>query len=306
MTLLLLSLLGCSPPPSLAVLDQTWVPVEAPTALTGLNLEDHRGEAVDVSWFVGQFSIVALGYTGCPDVCPTTLSGVAHALRTLEADGLSVRAAFIGVDPERDRAALPLYVSHFHPGITGLTGTPDALQHVATQLGGAFSISFGDEGLQVDHSTSLFVVDPGGRVVGYALRGGDGAAIAADVTSLIRDYAPPISLQYAWIRPPIPGTPATAGYGNLVNHTDHSLHLDAVSSPVTRAITVHETIQEGGRASMRHASIDLLPGESANFEPGGLHLMMYGMAATSETVPLLFSFADGTEYWVHAPLRVQL
>ncbi|MDP6407431.1 MAG: SCO family protein, partial [Alphaproteobacteria bacterium] len=48
----------------------------------------HRGWTVTEESFLGQFLLIYFGYTHCPDVCPTDLQVITHAVEDLgEAGG---------------------------------------------------------------------------------------------------------------------------------------------------------------------------------------------------------------------------
>ena len=129
----------------------------------------------------GGWSIAFVGYTSCPDVCPSTLQTLAGALPQLP----EVRVRFIAVDPDRDEARLADYLTFFEPRIEGLTGAKDALAHAVDNLGASFAPSASTVGW-FDHSTSLFVVNPDAHVVGFVLRPSDPARVVADVRALQR------------------------------------------------------------------------------------------------------------------------
>ncbi len=119
------------------------------------------------SW-PGQFLLVYFGFTYCPDVCPTALVNMAMVLDLLEDDAARVQPLFFTVDPERDTPeALEVYVSAFHPRLVGLTGSADAVAQAAA----AYQVRYGKvEDPQftdylVDHSSVIYLMDPGGRYV---------------------------------------------------------------------------------------------------------------------------------------------
>ena len=115
--------------------------------------------------------VLVLGYTRCTDQCPVTLAKVAVAL-----GGLTSRPAayFVTVDPTHDDArTLRHYLGAWNNAITGVTGTPQALNAIALALGA------GDESRAArDHDTRLFVVDRNGTVREELLPDAAPAAIA--------------------------------------------------------------------------------------------------------------------------------
>lgn len=95
-------------------------------------LVDHTGRVVHESDFRGKFLLVYFGYTFCPDVCPTELQDISMALDILGPRASIVQPLFITIDPERDTPEIMAdYVSHFHPSLLGLTGTPEQIDTAA-------------------------------------------------------------------------------------------------------------------------------------------------------------------------------
>src|SRR5262249_58463029 len=83
---------------------------------------------------------VLFGYTHCPDVCPTTLLDWSNVLDGLGAEAQRFKVLFVSVDGERDTPeALKAYMGSFHPGITALTGSPEASAAAASVFGAAYA-----------------------------------------------------------------------------------------------------------------------------------------------------------------------
>ena len=78
------------------------------TDITGVDygrdfrLTDQNGKVRTLADFRGKVVAVFFGYTHCPDVCPTTLSDFAMAMKLLGKDAARVQVVFVTVDPERD------------------------------------------------------------------------------------------------------------------------------------------------------------------------------------------------------------
>jgi protein SCO1/2 len=165
--------------PGLAALAQTLLPMQGgePVAFTALVSAD--GAAFGPERLKGRWSLVFFGFTSCPDVCPTTLQLLSEVAR----QAASVpQIVFVTVDPQRDTPErLRSYLAHFDGRIVGLTGSRDALERFAAGLGAASEPS-GSGG--IDHSTSLFALDPQGRLAGVMLRPADPARIVADLNTL--------------------------------------------------------------------------------------------------------------------------
>jgi len=138
-----------------------------PTPLTDVNLTDHLGRPFTQEQFKGKKTLVFFGFTTCPDVCPTTLAILNHAMRHTHS---LPRVVLISVDPERDTVEkLASYVPAFNPAFIGLTGDLDSITRVATQLNAGFMKSSGDDAdsYTVDHSASILLIDEEARYAGF-------------------------------------------------------------------------------------------------------------------------------------------
>lgn len=121
--------------------------------------EDHRG-----------WTLLTLGFTHCPDVCPFVLGNLAEVERRLKMAlpaGASPRVVFLSVDPERDQPShLADYVSYFSPDFLGVTGPRDQLDRFIAQLGAFYrhDPKDADGAYTVAHSAEVYLLDPRGRL----------------------------------------------------------------------------------------------------------------------------------------------
>lgn len=129
------------------------------TASGPLSLQDYRGKVV----------VLYLGYTFCPDVCPTSLALLAQGLSSLDESELArVQGLFVSVDPERDTPErLQEYAPFFHPAIVGASGTPEVLAALAQRYGASYTrqASNADGQYAVDHSSITYVIGPEGKLL---------------------------------------------------------------------------------------------------------------------------------------------
>lgn len=129
-------------------------------------LTDQHGATVTEAALKGHPSALFFGYTYCPDVCPTTLLDLSNYLKQLGPDGDKLKVYFVTVDPERDtEAQMANYLSLFDPRITGLTGSPPAVE----QMLKAYRIYWkkipdGNGGYSMDHSASVYLLDRDGNL----------------------------------------------------------------------------------------------------------------------------------------------
>ena len=99
------------------------------------SLTDHNGKPRTLADYRGKAVVMFFGYTQCPDVCPTTLSELAEAMKRLGADADRVQVLFVTVDPERDtQDLLSKYVPAFDPRFVGLYGDADATARTAKEF----------------------------------------------------------------------------------------------------------------------------------------------------------------------------
>lgn len=161
-------------------------------ALPAFDLAQADGTRLIPGELRGHWTVVFLGFTHCPDVCPLTLAQMAQAQKQWSAlpDSIRPRLLFISVDPERDTPArIGEYAHAFHRDTLAATGSIPALEAFATSLGMVFMKVPPPEGTpadqySVDHSASLAVLDPQGRMAGLLRPPLDPKAIATDLLTL--------------------------------------------------------------------------------------------------------------------------
>jgi len=136
----------------------------------GLALPDVAAGGDELSLIAppGQLLLVYFGYTACPDICPTTLSDLAVALRRLGARSDRVQVAMVTVDPERDTGdVLSGYLGHFLTARSHALRTEDParLRTVADGFGAKYEVRKSADGeVEVGHSALVYAVDDAGTV----------------------------------------------------------------------------------------------------------------------------------------------
>jgi protein SCO1/2 len=108
--------------------------IEMPEAV----LTSTHGADFDVRSETESFvTLLYVGYTHCPDLCPTHMAAVARALNGLPADAAArVRVLFVTSDPERDSpSVLGAWLAQFDPSFIGLTGSDEELVAFQRDLG---------------------------------------------------------------------------------------------------------------------------------------------------------------------------
>lgn len=136
-------------------------------------LIDHHGKTVMDEDFRGKYMLVAFGYTSCPDICPTMLTDLTHAVDLLGEEGAAVQPLFVTLDPARDTPArLADYVSSFSPRLTGLTGPEALIADVARKYRIKFTKVIGNDGAySIDHTAAMFLMGRDGQFLDRFVNG---------------------------------------------------------------------------------------------------------------------------------------
>jgi protein SCO1/2 len=163
-----------------------------PRELPSFSLQQSDGTQLVPGELKGHWTLVFLGFTHCPDVCPTTLAQLAQAQKqwTTLPDPTRPRVLFVSVDPERDSPdAIGEYAHGFDRDTLAATTDVPALESFARSLSMVFAKVPAPAGAppdqySIDHSASIAVLDPQARMAGVIMPPLDPRAIASDMTLL--------------------------------------------------------------------------------------------------------------------------
>lgn len=138
----------------------------------------------------GHWTLMFFGFMHCPDVCPTTLSvlkQVTALLHDTEPFASRGQVVFISLDPERDTPeALREYVQHFNPDYKAATATEAALNQLTGPIGVIHTrVALPDGDYSIDHTGSIFLIDPERRVLGLFSLPHVATEIAAGVRAIM-------------------------------------------------------------------------------------------------------------------------
>jgi len=112
-----------------------------------------------------------------------------------------------------------------------------------------------------------------------------------------------LSITEATAKPPVEGQTTGVGYFTIRNTGDTADKLIAASSPATSSIELHTHREVDGMKRMEKVDgVDAPAGAVIVFQPGGLHLMMFGFAPTGEEIPVTLTFEKAGE--VLAPFKI--
>ncbi len=167
-------------------------------ALSDFELFNQRGESVTKTDLMDKWTLAFVGYTFCPDICPTTLAELKRVypeLIKLPAEH-PLQVLFLSVDPARDtQQRLNDYIQFFNPDFIAASGEHNQLFPLVRSMGMMYSMSDNTENPNylVDHSASVVVINPQANVIGRfkphlepgKLAVSDGEQILADMPMLL-------------------------------------------------------------------------------------------------------------------------
>ncbi|HKK14097.1 MAG TPA: SCO family protein [Gammaproteobacteria bacterium] len=152
-------------------------------------LTDSRtGKQVHADHFKGRIVLLYFGYTHCPDVCPTTLARLTHAVKSLGAKADQVRILFVTVDPKRDSlAVLKRYAAGFGPQVVGLRGSQTALKALTKRYRATYGYGKpdADGNYTVSHSAAVYIFDRDGEARLLGKPTNNGGAYVHDLKMLV-------------------------------------------------------------------------------------------------------------------------
>ncbi|NLS12500.1 SCO family protein [Vibrio sp. SM6] len=167
--------------------------VSAPVFAAPLQFElnHHKLGTVTAQHWPGQYLLIGVGYTSCPDICPTTVMDMSLAMNALGEDKSKVKGLFISVDPHRDSAQyIDQYVKYFDQSMLGLVGTHAQTKAAAQSLKATYGYTLQGapvypplpDQYEVFHSAYLYLYGPDRNLIdvfGYGEGGSNiGEAIA--------------------------------------------------------------------------------------------------------------------------------
>ena len=128
-------------------------------------LIDHHGQLFTKEALNNKWSLVFFGYTSCPDICPTTLQNLNFIYGDLKAIAQNSQVLLVSVDPQNDsQEKLSQYIAYFNSEFIALRAGHEVLFPFARNMGLMYAISEEGDDYLVDHSASLVLVNPDGKI----------------------------------------------------------------------------------------------------------------------------------------------
>jgi len=144
---------------------------QQPREIDPFTLTDQQGKLFTQANLIDKWSLVFFGYTSCPDVCPTTMQTLNFMYKNLKkVSNNKVQILLVSVDPQRDsQEKLAQYIHYFNDEFTALRADHGVLYPFARNLGLMYAIvdnsnEQGSESYLVDHSASIVLINPQGKI----------------------------------------------------------------------------------------------------------------------------------------------
>ncbi|MDO6776961.1 SCO family protein [Shewanella sp. 3_MG-2023] len=147
------------------------------------NMLNKHGDPVTAQSYPDKYLLLTVGYTTCPDICPTTLLTLKSILQKLGDNAKQVTPVFISIDPNRDtHQKLNQYVGFFDNAIEALVGNSQQTAAIASNIGASYGYQI--DGLpaseplpkryEVFHSSYFYLYGPDQQLIdvfGYGMNG---------------------------------------------------------------------------------------------------------------------------------------
>jgi len=159
--------------------------------LSAFQLKNSNGQPFNNQSLVGHWTFLFFGFTNCPNICPTTMATLSEMYKKLAAENQQPmpQIALISLDPKRDTlSVLQKYVTAFNPAFQGATGNNANLDKLTKELSILY-MKIAEPGAdpddyQIDHSGTLFLIDPKGDLSAIFSMPHDADSIATDYATI--------------------------------------------------------------------------------------------------------------------------
>jgi protein SCO1/2 len=163
---------------------------EPPREAPAFTLDGSHGRRLQLRDHLGKVVIVEFGFTYCETVCPVTLARLTEVHQKLGSAARDVQLIYVTVDPKRDTPErLREHLTYFNSSFLGATGTREEVGAVLKAYGVVAEEVVSRNpalGYEVNHSSSLYLVDRQGMLRGLVPFGTPADDILHDVKLLLK------------------------------------------------------------------------------------------------------------------------
>jgi protein SCO1/2 len=140
---------------------------------------------------LNHWTLIFFGFSHCQTVCPVTFDMLAHAYTPLHLTYPRLQVVFVSLDPERDTlVTLAKYTHSFNPEFIGTSGSIQNIRKLQSQLGiySAGDEASTDSNYQIEHSSSILLINPNAKWVGIFKYGMSPAQFTAAFNESMKQY----------------------------------------------------------------------------------------------------------------------
>jgi len=155
-------------------------------------LTDQQGDEFASTRLAGKLTLMAFGFTRCPDICPLTLGEIRAIHEGLAEVADQVNYVLISVDGNRDTPDVMrnyLELLRVDGFMIGLTGSEEAVRTMSEPYGVQFVYGATDENgnYSVDHTAGMFLLDRDGQWIRRYAFGTLRTLIIHDIQAYLRE-----------------------------------------------------------------------------------------------------------------------
>lgn len=157
-------------------------------AIPAFELEDTHQQAFTNANLKHHWTWLFLGFTECPQLCPTTMAHLAKAYKKMQQQKRNVlpQVVMVTLDPHKDTPEkLSNYVHAFDPNFQGLTGTESQISALAKSLGVSYTRQTGQP---IEHTGVVMVINPSGQLQALFTTPFNSDFLVEDHQSLIQKF----------------------------------------------------------------------------------------------------------------------
>ena len=139
-----------------------------PAKVSNFELSTGTGEIFTQKELKGNWSLMTIGFTSCPDISPFDLNNLKTLSKELYSKhALATDIILVAVDPDRDKPILKEYVEYFGDNVIGITGSDSELAPLIESIGASYSRKSPDANghYMINHTAFAVLVSPEGEVV---------------------------------------------------------------------------------------------------------------------------------------------
>lgn len=177
-----------SPAPQATPKLETVTVIQTPRTLKPFSLDSALGK-ISAEQLKGHWTLIFIGFSHCPDICPTTLSELALVQNQIAKAGLPKppKLLFVSVDPERDTPKiLADYAAYFHKDTLTASASQGPLSAFTQDLGLVYMKVPQGDSYTMDHSSTLVLLNPNAEFAGIVRPPLQPAALARDLMALAK------------------------------------------------------------------------------------------------------------------------